>query len=201
MRAVPAPRWLRAASLLAWFVAATAVATPALDPVAIGAGIYERGELASRAPLRGVYGSGTRVTGPAAACTSCHRPSGLGGVEGAVGIPPITGQALFGGGDPVVVRMDRRLEETAADLLANLPEADLADVIYRYGEEHASRRIARQIVRRRIGLLDRGVVQPAKIAQPPARRIGRRQALLQAPGAADLARLYRHGDRRRALAV
>ncbi len=86
-----------------------AVATPALDPVAVGAGIYERGELPSKAPLRGVYGGGTQVTGAAAACTACHRPSGLGGVEGAVGIPPITGLALFGGGDPVVVRMDRRL--------------------------------------------------------------------------------------------
>ncbi len=50
---------------------------------------------------------------------------------------------------PLDMRMDRRLERTAADLLAELPEEELADLIYRYGEEHASRRIARQIVRRR----------------------------------------------------
>jgi 16S rRNA (cytosine1402-N4)-methyltransferase len=50
---------------------------------------------------------------------------------------------------PLDMRMDRRLEKTAADLLAELEEKDLADLIYRYGEEHASRRIARQIVRRR----------------------------------------------------
>lgn len=50
---------------------------------------------------------------------------------------------------PLDMRMDRRLPETAADLLAELSETDLADVIYRYGEEHGSRRIARQIVRRR----------------------------------------------------
>ena len=50
---------------------------------------------------------------------------------------------------PLDMRMDRRLEKTAADLLAELSESDLADVIFRYGEEHGSRRIARQIVRRR----------------------------------------------------
>jgi 16S rRNA (cytosine1402-N4)-methyltransferase len=50
---------------------------------------------------------------------------------------------------PLDMRMDRRLPETAADLLSTLSEGDLADVIFRYGEEHGSRRIARQIVRRR----------------------------------------------------
>lgn len=50
---------------------------------------------------------------------------------------------------PLDMRMDRRLPDTAADLLAELTEHDLADVIYRYGDERASRRIARQIVQRR----------------------------------------------------
>ena len=50
---------------------------------------------------------------------------------------------------PLDMRMDRRLPHTAADLLADLSERDLADILFRYGEEHASRRIARQIVRRR----------------------------------------------------
>lgn len=36
--------------------------------------------------------------------------------------------------------------ETAADVVNSLPEADLADVIYKYGEEHHSRRIAAAIV-------------------------------------------------------
>jgi len=35
---------------------------------------------------------------------------------------------------------------TAADLVNMLPEAELADVLYTYGEERASRRIARRIV-------------------------------------------------------
>jgi 16S rRNA (cytosine1402-N4)-methyltransferase len=38
---------------------------------------------------------------------------------------------------------------TAADLVNQLPEAELADVIWRYGEERHSRRIARAIVRAR----------------------------------------------------
>jgi 16S rRNA (cytosine1402-N4)-methyltransferase len=52
---------------------------------------------------------------------------------------------------PLDMRMDRGDPEgrTAADLANTLPERDLADLIYRYGEERASRRIARQIVARR----------------------------------------------------
>lgn len=50
---------------------------------------------------------------------------------------------------PLDMRMDRRRELTAADLCNTLPERELADIIYRYGEERASRRIARVIVQRR----------------------------------------------------
>ncbi|WGH77964.1 16S rRNA (cytosine(1402)-N(4))-methyltransferase RsmH [Jannaschia ovalis] len=38
---------------------------------------------------------------------------------------------------------------TAADLVNNAPEGQLADILFRYGEERAARRIARAIVRRR----------------------------------------------------
>lgn len=37
-------------------------------------------------------------------------------------------------------------ERSAADVLRDIPEAELADVIYRYGEERKARRIARAIV-------------------------------------------------------
>jgi 16S rRNA (cytosine1402-N4)-methyltransferase len=40
-------------------------------------------------------------------------------------------------------------EETAAELLARLPEEEMARIIYEYGEERHSRRIARWIVERR----------------------------------------------------
>lgn len=50
---------------------------------------------------------------------------------------------------PLDMRMDRQAGFTAADLVNELPEGELADVIYRYGEERYSRRIARAIVRAR----------------------------------------------------
>jgi len=47
---------------------------------------------------------------------------------------------------PLDMRMDPTADgPTAADLVNSLPEGDLADLIYRYGEEPASRRIARRI--------------------------------------------------------
>ena len=47
------------------------------------------------------------------------------------------------------MRMDQTTGPTAAELLARVDEADLADVIFRYGEERFSRRIARRIVEAR----------------------------------------------------
>ncbi|MBI1368916.1 MAG: 16S rRNA (cytosine(1402)-N(4))-methyltransferase RsmH [Planctomycetes bacterium] len=47
---------------------------------------------------------------------------------------------------PLDMRLDPSLITTAADLLASLSETELADVIYEYGEERFSRRIARKIV-------------------------------------------------------
>jgi 16S rRNA (cytosine1402-N4)-methyltransferase len=48
------------------------------------------------------------------------------------------------------MRMDASGEgETAAELLERLPEEEIARVIYEYGEERRSRRIARWIVERR----------------------------------------------------
>ncbi|MGH9844574.1 MAG: 16S rRNA (cytosine(1402)-N(4))-methyltransferase RsmH [Blastocatellia bacterium] len=48
--------------------------------------------------------------------------------------------------NPLDMRMDRSRGETAADLINNLDEGELADIIFEYGEERASRRIARAIV-------------------------------------------------------
>ncbi|HEU5170931.1 MAG TPA: 16S rRNA (cytosine(1402)-N(4))-methyltransferase RsmH, partial [Gemmatimonadales bacterium] len=48
---------------------------------------------------------------------------------------------------PLDMRMDRREPQTAADLVNHLGERELADLIWRYGEERWSRRIARAIVR------------------------------------------------------
>jgi len=50
---------------------------------------------------------------------------------------------------PLDMRMTPLIGQTAADLVNNLPETELADLIYRYGEEPRSRRIARAIVKAR----------------------------------------------------
>lgn len=51
----------------------------------------------------------------------------------------------FKGEGPLDMRMDPTQGPTAADLLRTLSERELADVIYQYGEERASRPIARRI--------------------------------------------------------
>jgi 16S rRNA (cytosine1402-N4)-methyltransferase len=51
--------------------------------------------------------------------------------------------------EPLDMRMDPTTGSTAAALLDGVPETELADVIYAYGEERFSRRIARAIVRER----------------------------------------------------
>ena len=50
---------------------------------------------------------------------------------------------------PLDMRMDRHQSDDASDLVNQMEESDLADVIYAYGEERRSRRIARAIVRAR----------------------------------------------------
>lgn len=51
---------------------------------------------------------------------------------------------------PLDMRMDTSLQVTAADLINSLSERELHELFSRYGEEHASRRIARAIVNTRI---------------------------------------------------
>jgi 16S rRNA (cytosine1402-N4)-methyltransferase len=48
--------------------------------------------------------------------------------------------------EPLDMRMDTSRGETAAALLARVDEAELADVIFQFGEERHSRRIARALV-------------------------------------------------------
>ena len=55
----------------------------------------------------------------------------------------------FRGDAPLDMRMDRSQGPTVAERLLDVSENDLADVIYQYGEERHSRRIARALVRAR----------------------------------------------------
>jgi len=50
---------------------------------------------------------------------------------------------------PLDMRMDLDWEMTAADIVNRTPESELADLLYHFGEERDSRRIARAIVRAR----------------------------------------------------
>jgi 16S rRNA (cytosine1402-N4)-methyltransferase len=66
---------------------------------------------------------------------------------------------------PLDMRMDTRQERTAAQVVNEADERELADLIYEYGDERRSRRIARAIVRGRpvttTGQLARIVAQAA----------------------------------------
>jgi 16S rRNA (cytosine1402-N4)-methyltransferase len=55
----------------------------------------------------------------------------------------------FQGDGPLDMRMDRSMSGTAADLVNQWTEAQLADTIFQFGEERFSRRIARAIARAR----------------------------------------------------
>ena len=60
-----------------------------------GRRIYEDGVLASGELLKGVRLDDVEVEGKNAACTNCHRASGLGGIEAGIKVPPIHGAFLF----------------------------------------------------------------------------------------------------------
>ena len=51
--------------------------------------------------------------------------------------------------EPLDMRFDPSRGQSAADLLNELDEREIADIVYQYGEEPRSRRIARQVVQRR----------------------------------------------------
>jgi 16S rRNA (cytosine1402-N4)-methyltransferase len=73
------------------------------------------------------------------------------------------------------MRMDRREGETAADVVNHLSEKELADLIYVNGEERASRRIARAIVRARDRAPIRTTAELAEIVRRAAPRGARRR--------------------------
>ena len=77
--------------------------------------------------------------------------------------------------DPLDMRMDRSTGPTAADLLRDAPESEIADVIHRYGEDRHARRIARRLVavRERSPLTSTGQLADAIRRAVPHRGRGR----------------------------
>jgi 16S rRNA (cytosine1402-N4)-methyltransferase len=72
---------------------------------------------------------------------------------------------------PLDMRIDRRHGRPAAELVNRLPEAELADLFWRLGEERHSRRIARAIV------AGRPVTTTRQLADLVSRTVGRRQRI------------------------
>jgi cytochrome c553 len=88
---MPVACWL----FVIWLLSATFSVWCADVDQSLGAAIYREGKLPSGAPLQGQREAGAGVRGIAAACISCHRPSGLGTTEGQIVVPPIIGKYLF----------------------------------------------------------------------------------------------------------
>jgi len=78
---------------------------------------------------------------------------------------------------PLDMRLDSSEGESAYDYLRAVSEAKLADMIYEFGEEHHSRRIARSIVDARMkGALPKTTLELAALVEravPPSARQGR----------------------------
>jgi 16S rRNA (cytosine1402-N4)-methyltransferase len=76
----------------------------------------------------------------------------------------------FGKDGPLDMRMDNESGESAADWLARASEQEIADVLWTYGEEKLSRKIARCIVARRG---ETPIVRTAQLAELIASVVGR----------------------------
>ncbi|MDA0738051.1 MAG: 16S rRNA (cytosine(1402)-N(4))-methyltransferase RsmH [Nitrospirae bacterium] len=77
---------------------------------------------------------------------------------------------------PLDMRMDASQGVTAGELVNRMPETELANIIFEFGEERLSRRIARAIVRERANSPLRTTSELASVIQrsvPPAYRHGR----------------------------
>jgi len=72
---------------------------------------------------------------------------------------------------PLDMRLNLNQGRTAAELIRDLSETELADLLWRYGEERYSRRIARAIV------AARPVTTTGQLAELVAKRVGRREKI------------------------
>ena len=129
----------------------------------------------------------TCCTGSSATCCRCCARAGVTRLDGVVldlGVSsfqiddPARGFSFRADG-PLDMRMERD-GPTAADLVNALPEQELADTLFRFGEERLSRRIARAIVAARaaapitttarLAAIIRAVVPPERSGIDPATR-------------------------------
>ena len=116
--------------------------------------------------------------GEIAQVISEYAPAGVDGVLFDLGVSsfqldtPGRGFAIRFKG-PLDMRMDQASDaETAADLVNRLPEAELADILFTYGEESRSRRIAKAIVDARPLVTTDDLVDAVRHAMPTGTRPG-----------------------------
>jgi 16S rRNA (cytosine1402-N4)-methyltransferase len=105
---------------------------------------------------------------------------------------PERGFSLMADG-PLDMRLDRSGGESAFDLINFASEKDLADVIFQFGEERRSRRIARAIVRARpvqttlqlAGVIERAVPRTGRLHPATLTFMALRLAVNDEPGELD----------------
>jgi mono/diheme cytochrome c family protein len=96
----------------------------------IGRRIYTQGVVADGSPLKGVRFGNALGLGEEVACVACHRPSGLGQVEGGTSVPPISGNFLYAtAADKQLVNMDPRVSKFFNQAHDPYTEASLASAI------------------------------------------------------------------------
>lgn len=123
-----------------------AIADSVADDVEAGRLIYQQGKLPSGKLLQGVRKGGTAVSGMAGACITCHRRSGMGSVEGDIQVPPITGNALFGGGGQVIATMDPRSGKEWNQRHEPYTDASLAEAVL-HGNNNGGREMSEAMPR------------------------------------------------------
>ncbi len=74
---------------------------------------------------------------------------------------------------PLDMRMDRRRDLTAAEIINNWDENELANIFFKYGEERLSRRIARRIVEKRPFTTTTELAEEVAYSVPKQYRYGR----------------------------
>jgi hypothetical protein len=75
-------------------------------PIEAGEAIYRDGRLPDATALTGYREGGASISGSQAACVKCHRPSGLGNLEGVTVVPPIVGKFLYRSHREIVENLD-----------------------------------------------------------------------------------------------
>lgn len=118
---------LLAGLLLALFGGAVALAADNL--VEQGRRIYVDGVLTSGEPLTALRAGDVRGEGGSVACITCHRPSGMGQVEGDLQIRPITGNYLYHIGRKNLATMDPRIGKRMNQAHAGYTDETLARAI------------------------------------------------------------------------